>query len=87
MSPAPRARVQLEGLFRDALAAVDSRRAVERVLEGAGGKLAIAGRRLEPGARIWLLAVGLRTPVEFFPNIDPKNVYVNVDPAEGTDLA
>jgi glycerate-2-kinase len=56
--PAPRARVQLEGLFREALAAVDSRRAVDRVLAGSAQHLAIAGRRLEPEARVWVLAVG-----------------------------
>ncbi len=58
MSPAPRARVQLEGLFREALAAVDSRGALTRVLAGAAPQLAIAGRPLEPEARVWLLAVG-----------------------------
>ena len=58
MSPAPRARRQLEGLFREALAAVDARKAVDRVLSGSGRRLAIAGRPLEPEARVWLLAVG-----------------------------
>ncbi|MEE9606712.1 MAG: DUF4147 domain-containing protein [Myxococcota bacterium] len=58
MSPAPRARVQLEGFFREALAAVDSRGALTRVLAGAAPHLAIAGRPLEPEARVWLLAVG-----------------------------
>ena len=27
----------------------------------------------------WQLAVGLRKPVEFFPDIDPKGIYVNID--------
>ncbi|MDM8522940.1 efflux RND transporter permease subunit [Desulfococcaceae bacterium HSG8] len=36
--------------------------------------------------QIWLLAVGLEKPVEFFPSIDPKSAYVNVDPPEGADL-
>ena len=35
---------------------------------------------------IWLLAVGLEKPVEFFPSIDPQNVYVNIDTPEGADL-
>ena len=35
---------------------------------------------------IWLLAVGLEKPVEFFPTIDPQNVYVNIDTPEGADL-
>jgi len=36
--------------------------------------------------QIWFLNVGLKKPVEFFPNIDPKSVYVNVVPPEGADL-
>jgi multidrug efflux pump subunit AcrB len=34
----------------------------------------------------WLLVVGLEKPVEFFPEIDPKGMYVNVDVPEGADL-
>ncbi|MBE0585138.1 MAG: efflux RND transporter permease subunit, partial [Desulfofustis sp.] len=34
----------------------------------------------------WLLAVGLQKPIEFFPEIDPKGIYVNVDVPEGADL-
>ncbi len=34
----------------------------------------------------WLLVVGLEKPVEFFPEIDPKGIYVNVDVPEGADL-
>ncbi|MEA3435994.1 MAG: efflux RND transporter permease subunit [Thermodesulfobacteriota bacterium] len=36
--------------------------------------------------QIWLLSVGLEKPVEFFPDIDPDNAYVNIDPPEGADL-
>lgn len=36
--------------------------------------------------QIWMLAVGLRKPVEFFPDIEPKGIYVNVDVPEGADL-
>ena len=35
----------------------------------------------------WLLVVGLEKPVEFFPEIDPKGMYVNVDIPEGADLS
>ena len=35
---------------------------------------------------IWLLSVGLEKPVEFFPNIEPKAMYVNLDTPEGADL-
>ncbi len=35
----------------------------------------------------WVLRVGLKNPVEFFPRIDPKSINVNIDPPEGADLA
>jgi len=35
---------------------------------------------------VWLLLVGLEKPVEFFPEIDPKGIYVNMDVPEGSDL-
>jgi multidrug efflux pump subunit AcrB len=34
----------------------------------------------------WLLVIGLEKPVEFFPEIDPKGFYVNIDTPEGADL-
>ncbi|MEN8199138.1 MAG: efflux RND transporter permease subunit [Thermodesulfobacteriota bacterium] len=34
----------------------------------------------------WLLVIGLEKPVEFFPEIEPKGIYVNVDVPEGADL-
>lgn len=34
----------------------------------------------------WLLVVGLEKPKEFFPDIQPKGIYVNVDMPEGADL-
>lgn len=36
--------------------------------------------------QVWLLVVGLEKPVEFFPEIDPKGIYVNIDTPEGADL-
>ncbi|MBW2409430.1 MAG: efflux RND transporter permease subunit [Deltaproteobacteria bacterium] len=36
--------------------------------------------------QVWLLVVGLEKPVEFFPDIDPESIYVNIDPPEGADL-
>jgi multidrug efflux pump subunit AcrB len=36
--------------------------------------------------QVWLLVVGLEKPVEFFPDIDPDSIYVNIDPPEGADL-
>jgi multidrug efflux pump len=34
----------------------------------------------------WMLAVGIEKPVEFFPNIQPKSMYVNLDVPEGADI-
>lgn len=34
----------------------------------------------------WLLVVGIEKPVEFFPEIEPKGMYVNVDIPEGAEL-
>lgn len=36
--------------------------------------------------QIWFLTVGIKKPVEFFPEIDPKSIYVNIDTPEGADL-
>ncbi|MGA1875601.1 MAG: efflux RND transporter permease subunit [bacterium] len=36
--------------------------------------------------QLWLLLVGLEKPIEFFPNIDPKSLYINIDLPEGADL-
>jgi len=36
--------------------------------------------------QVWMLTVGLKKPVEFFPAIDPGRVYINIDPPEGADL-
>jgi len=37
-------------------------------------------------AGIWFLRVGIEKPIEFFPDIDPHNVYINMDVPEGADL-
>ncbi len=34
----------------------------------------------------WMLAVGIEKPVEFFPDIQPKSMYVNIDVPEGADI-
>ncbi len=36
--------------------------------------------------QVWLLVVGIEKPVEFFPHIEPKSMYVNIDMPEGADL-
>ena len=58
MSPAPGARAELEGIFREALAAVDSGDAVRRVVAGDGRRLALDGRPVDDGARLLLLSAG-----------------------------
>jgi len=37
-------------------------------------------------AMIWLLRVGIEKPVEFFPDVEPENIYINLDMPEGADL-
>ncbi|MFH1155083.1 MAG: efflux RND transporter permease subunit [Pseudomonadota bacterium] len=37
-------------------------------------------------AEVWFLVVGLEKPIEFFPEIEPKGIYVNLDVPEGADL-
>ncbi|MCP3892784.1 MAG: efflux RND transporter permease subunit [Desulfobulbaceae bacterium] len=34
----------------------------------------------------WMLTIGLEKPIEFFPEIDPKGMYVNIDMPEGADI-
>ena len=34
----------------------------------------------------WLVVVGLKKPVEFFPDLDPAGIYVNIDVPEGADI-
>jgi len=34
----------------------------------------------------WLFLVGLKKPVEFFPEIEPTGIYINIDMPEGAEL-
>jgi len=36
--------------------------------------------------QVWVLTIGLEKPVEFFPDMEPGSMYVNVDMPEGADL-
>ena len=64
--------------------------AYSRLLSGAlrhkPAVLAISFSILVILIQVWMLGVGLEKPVEFFPKIDPKSVYINIDPPEGADL-
>ena len=35
---------------------------------------------------IWMYRIGLEKPVEFFPNIEPNSIYINLDVSEGADI-
>ena len=35
---------------------------------------------------IWMYRIGVEKPVEFFPNVDPRGIFVNLDVPEGADL-
>ena len=48
--------------------------------------LAISFASLIILVQLWVLRVGLEKPVEFFPSIDPRALYVNIDPPEGAGL-
>ena len=37
-------------------------------------------------AMVWMYYVGLEKPVEFFPNVEPENLYINLDMPEGADI-
>ncbi len=36
--------------------------------------------------QVWLVIIGLKKPVEFFPEVEPKGLYINVDVPEGASL-
>lgn len=52
------ARAQLESVYRAALAAVEPERALRGALRAEGNRLAIAGRAVAPGARVFVLGIG-----------------------------
>ncbi len=35
---------------------------------------------------VWMYRIGLEKSVEFFPNIEPNSIFVNLDVSEGTDI-
>jgi multidrug efflux pump subunit AcrB len=37
-------------------------------------------------AFVWLYRVGLEKPIEFFPDMEPENIYINLNMPEGADL-
>ncbi|MBW2466672.1 MAG: efflux RND transporter permease subunit, partial [Deltaproteobacteria bacterium] len=61
-------------------------RSLHQALNHKTAVICIAGCMLVLLVQIWLLRVGLERPVEFFPNIEPKAMYVNLDTPEGAVL-
>jgi multidrug efflux pump subunit AcrB len=65
-------------------------RGYSRLLDGALNHrlaiLAMAFLAVVVMAMIWYNKIGIEKPVEFFPNIDPHSIYVNLDMPEGADL-
>ncbi len=35
---------------------------------------------------IWFYVIGIEKPIEFFPDVDPNGLYINLDTPEGADL-
>ncbi len=62
------------------------RRLLEEALDHRLAVLAMAFLAVVAMAMIWLYEIGIEKPVEFFPNIDPHNIYINLDTPEGADL-
>ena len=61
-------------------------RSLARALEKPWSVLALSFCGLILMFEAWLLVIGLVKPVEFFPEIDPKGFYVNIETPEGADL-
>jgi len=65
-------------------------RGYRRVLDGAlNHRLAVVAMAflgLVAMAMIWVHRVGLEKPIEFFPDIDPRGIYINLDMPEGAEL-
>jgi multidrug efflux pump len=89
-----RAKVSAEEMERAGEAPITVRgpmlKAYQRLLNGALNNrlavLAMAFLGVVAMAMIWLYEIGLEKPIEFFPNIDPHSIYVNLDMPEGADL-
>jgi multidrug efflux pump subunit AcrB len=65
-------------------------KAYQRLLDGAlSNRLAVitmAFLAVVAMAMIWFYIIGIEKPIEFFPDIDPHNIYINLDMPEGADL-
>jgi multidrug efflux pump len=62
------------------------RRLLDAALNHRLAVLAMAFLAVLAMAMIWFYEVGIEKPIEFFPNIHPHNVYINLDMPEGAGL-
>ena len=65
-------------------------RAYRRLLDGALNHrlpvIIMAFLGLVAMSLIWMYRIGVEKPIEFFPNVDPRGIFVNMDVPEGADL-
>jgi len=62
------------------------RRLLESALNHRLAVLIMAFLAVSAMIMVWMLRIGLEKPVEFFPNIEPNSIYVNLDVSEGADI-
>jgi multidrug efflux pump len=62
------------------------RRLLDAALNNRVALLSMAFLAVVALAMIWLYEIGIDKPIEFFPNIDPHGIYINLDTPEGADL-
>ncbi|UCG64815.1 MAG: efflux RND transporter permease subunit [Deltaproteobacteria bacterium] len=62
------------------------RRLLDAALNNRLAVLSMALLAVVAMAMIWLYEIGIEKPIEFFPNIDPHGIYINLDTPEGADL-
>jgi multidrug efflux pump subunit AcrB len=75
------APVKIQGFFLTAYART-LKRALKHKLAVLAGAVVVMALLFQ----IWMLKIGIEKPVEFFPAIDPRSVFVNIDVPEGADL-
>jgi len=62
------------------------RRLLDSALKHRLAVLAMAFLAVVAMAMVWYHKIGIEKPIEFFPNIDPSSIYINLNMPEGADL-
>jgi multidrug efflux pump subunit AcrB len=62
------------------------RRLLESALNHRLAVIAMAFLAIVAMAMVWYHKIGIEKTIEFFPNIDPSSIYINLDMPEGADL-